>query len=374
MKSFKQLMGLIREEKEASVKKTQSSQGNPHGTAYEILVASHMKRHLQGDSEELQPHHYPHSVDEHLSDVPQGQHSSSQSLLGKIRQSIGEEKYNQIENHAKEDAKAMVSHMEANDNERFNALKSGLKTGTSRFVHVPDVRKLRDVVHIKKEGKKPSLSSNADIVFTDRNNHIGIDTKLGTTGGPTEKSPTAESIFKTLEAGHIKNKTEHRVKQIHETIKQTSDKTQRNRLMRELAHLHKNAFNSMSHEERKKATSYLSNSGKDPELKTFRLHRNTKSGGVSISEPAADFDNETKDKTFGALMSGRGIHIFTQDSQGTKKSFKRLGLKSSGSIKDPLNIRGNVKRVGVGIGRIIKKEKMKAIKRVRQKNKDKKIT
>lgn len=331
---------------ESQPAKKRSSEGNPHGNAYEMLVGAHMHRLIRGETE-LGDHHFPHSTSEHASDTEHGQHKETKQSFDKLSEKLGKGVISKIDSHASEDAQSMINHLKAINHPDYESLASDVRAGKARMVHVPHISSLKDVVY-KGNPEKKSLSSTADIVLTNGKKHIGIDTKYGRPGGVSIKTTTHPSLEGVLKKGRGEEESKKvkfvatRVGQIQKT---TENEKKRRLVMKVLAGAHEKAFNKMSDEERKKAVSRLMNAGEDTDIRTFVLHRDPyrKKSSANITEPSAQFKKENENATFRAQRSGQGFNII-RNIGGRSYAYSRVGISSRGSGANPSIIKTNVRR------------------------------
>lgn len=157
------------------------------GKLHELLLAKHLH-----PKNELPLHHRAESQNPDYSGTPQQVHD-------RLKKKIGDDAYNEINQHASNTAKALIDHMKSNGH-----IPKGGHIHDVHWTSNRDTEK-KSGDHEKTTGKK-DVNSNADVILTVRdknNNHHsfhGISAKYGTNKKPNFKNSGVDSLEKAVGA------------------------------------------------------------------------------------------------------------------------------------------------------------------------------
>ena len=204
MLSFRQYTHYLDEARKPSLSATSKVSSDDKGKMFELLLAHHMS-HTDNSKKQLPSHH--RSENEEYGGTPQQVHD-------RLRDKIGEKAYDELHEHARVTADAVMDHL---GRQGMLGGSGGHKISDVSWTSNADTEK-KAGDHEKTTGIK-DVNSNADIIATTKNaagerNFIPISAKYGSEKQPNFRNSGLESL--ESQAGHPKG-TYTRIARDHES-------------------------------------------------------------------------------------------------------------------------------------------------------------
>ena len=326
---------------------TSSVENDDKGKLHELLLAKHLH-----PEKKLPSHHRSYSENEEHAGTPQQVHD-------RLRAKVGEDAYNEIDNHAKQTAAAVLDHLTKRGH---LGGREGHKITDVHWTSNRDTEN-KSGDHEKTTGQK-DVNSNADIILTTTNKHgkkvfHGISAKYGSQKQPNFKNAGLDNLEK--QAKQPKNTYTNIMKQHEnrmESIGSTGTKAERHAKYKldkvsssaaakkrateaeksslqsrtQIARLHDKALSAMSDPElRAHITSQVSPKTKINHLIAHSLVNKKTGTATSVIHDADHIANEHLDNYENLhVKSGNGI---SSDIYGTHKTTGKIRKVASQVFK-----------------------------------------